>query len=104
LIELDLSFPSQTLSHAYGPRPLPLICAHQASRGQDVAFHRKNYILSTRSGLKLEFGVERVELKEIPVRAVLGRRAGTSVADAPEIIPALYRAIGEAPFRRRPFR
>jgi hypothetical protein len=104
LIELDLSFPSQTLSRANGPRPLPLICAHQLSPSQDVAFHRKNYILSMGSGLKLEFGVERIEPKEIPVRAVLGRRAGASVADALEIIPTLYCAIGEAPFRRRPFR
>jgi hypothetical protein len=59
-----------------------------------VAFHCKNYILSTRSGLKLEFGVERIEPKDIPVRAVLGRRAGASEADALEIIPTLYRAIG----------
>jgi hypothetical protein len=40
-----------------------------------VTFHRKNNILSPRSGLKLEFGAERIEPKEIPVRAVLGRIA-----------------------------
>jgi hypothetical protein len=52
----------------------------------------------------LEFGVERVQPEEIPVRAILGRRAGASVADMLEIILTLYRAIGEAPFRRHPFR
>ena len=43
--------------------------------------------------LKLEFGVERIEPKEITVSAVLGRRARASLADALEIIPTLYRAI-----------
>jgi hypothetical protein len=69
-----------------------------------MAFHGQNKILSTRSGLKLEFGVQRVEPEEVPMRAVLGWRAGASVADALEIIPTLYRAVGEARFRRHAFR
>jgi hypothetical protein len=64
-----------------------------------MAFHGQKNILSTRSGMKLEFGVERIEPEEVPMRAVLGWRAGASVADALEIIPTLYRAVGEASFQ-----
>ena len=44
-----------------------------------MAFHGQNKILSTRSGLELEFGVERIEPEEVPMRAVLFNTARRTI-------------------------
>src|SRR5215470_6109042 len=97
---LFLSLLSQILSRAPGLRLLPLIRAHQMSRGQYVTHHRRDDILSPRPGLKLELNVERIDPEVVPMFVVVGRRTRTSVADAPIITLALDRAIGES-LRRR---
>src|SRR4030095_1661832 len=92
---LFLSLVSQILSRAPGLRLLPLICTHQMSRGQHVTYHRRDDILSTRPGLKLELNVERIDPEVVPMLAVIGRRTRTSVADALQIILGLDTAISE---------
>src|SRR5690242_18234959 len=70
------------------------ILSHQLCLRQHMAPHGAFQFVPVRAGRHVEFGVERIKLKEIAV-GLARRRTGPAIADALEIVLALAGAILE---------
>jgi hypothetical protein len=67
------------------------ISAHELGSSKHVPAHRAIHLIASRIGSQLERRVERMQPEAIAV-GCSWRRAGTAVADLPEIIRSLSRA------------
>lgn len=69
-----------------------MIVSHQLRTSQDMTVHGALQIRAARSGRELQFGVQRVEVEEVTMRAAWGTRS--AIGGVAEAVRSLLRPSG----------